>query len=282
MFGALGKLFRTIGYLFTGRIDDKRRDLSQDPHVIQATYDRVVGEKKQRINQYRDAVARMVTQEEKKLAAIRNLTTDIGRLEQLKQGAAAKARIVVQRLKGEGKGMEAIKTDAEYMKCLAAFNDFSSTLAEKQEHVAELEGDVREISQNVNHHKVQLQQLLREVDKVKSEASATVADVITAREEQEVSDLLTGISEDRTGQELEEMRELRSQAKAKARVSREMAGTDTATQEREFMEYARTGVSSDEFDQLIGLAGEADAPTQTQDNAEFEAAAGTHAAKLPE
>ena len=282
MFSALGKLFRTIGYLFTGRIDDKRRELSSNPHAIQATYDRVVQEKKARIGQYRDAVARMVTQEEKKLAAIRNLSEDIDRLEKLKEGAAAKARIVVQQLKGQGMGMEQIKTNEEYMRCLAAFNDFTSTLAEKQEHVAELEADVREISGNVKHHKIQLQQLLREIDKIKQEASATVADVITAKEEQEVADLLAGISEDRTGQELEEMRELRAQSKAKARVSREMAGTDTAAQEREFLDYARTGQSSDEFDKLIGLAGEADAGVASSDNAEFENAVGTNAAKLPE
>ena len=37
-----------------------------------------------------------------------------------------------------------------------------------------------------------------------------------------------------------------------------MAGTDTAVMENEFLEYARTGVATDEFDRLIGLAGSAD------------------------
>ncbi len=55
------------------------------------------------------------------------------------------------------------------------------------------------------------------------------------------------------------MRDLRQQQKAQARVSRELAGTDTKRQEAEFLEYARKGVATDEFDKLIGLAGEADA-----------------------
>lgn len=263
MFAALGKIVRSIGYLFTGKIDNKRRELSKNPHVIQATYDRIVSEKKARLQQYKDAVARMITQEETKLAKLRALTEEVNRLEKLKEGAAAKAKMVVAQLKGQGVGMEQIKANEEYLKCLAAFNDFNSTLAEKQDHIAELERDVQEIGTNVRNHKVQLQQLLREIDKIKEEASATVADVITAKEEEQIADLLSGISDDRTSKELEEMRDVRAQTKAQARVSREMAGTDTAAQEREFLEYARTGVSTDEFDQLIGLAGESEAAPES-------------------
>jgi hypothetical protein len=54
------------------------------------------------------------------------------------------------------------------------------------------------------------------------------------------------------------MRYLRQTSKAKARISRELAGTDTKRQEAEFMEYARKSVNTDEFDRLIGLAGAAD------------------------
>ncbi|MEM6561564.1 MAG: hypothetical protein AAF656_08170 [Planctomycetota bacterium] len=275
MFKAIGKFFRAIGYLFTGKVDEKRRELSKNPHVIQATYDRIVSEKKARIQQYKDAVARMITQEEKKLAKVRSLTDEVNHLEKLKEGAAAKARMTVQQLKAQGMSMEQIKSNDDYMRCLAAFNDFTSTLSEKREHIAELEMDVREISGNVKNHKVQLQQLLREIDKIKEEAAATVADVITSKEEEEIADMLSGISDDRTSKELEEMRDLREQSKAQARVSREMAGTDTAAQEREFLEYARTGVSSDEFDQLIGLADEADTAVATPRQNEIDA-------KLPE
>ena len=260
MFGALARFFRSIGYLLTGKVDDAGTGLRQNPQVIRAQFDRIITEKKQRIDQYKDAVARMIAQEEGKLARIKDLSEEIQRLEQLKDGAAAKAKSVVGRLKSEGKGMDAIKADADYQKCLAAFNDFSSSLEEKEKHVAELEGDVKEIQGTVNHHKVQLQSLLREIDKLKGESSATVADVITAREEQQINDMLAGVSTDRTGQELEDLREMRQRAKAGARVSREMAGTDTKVQEQEFLEYATKSQSAGEFDRLIGLAGEADQP----------------------
>ena len=276
MFGAIARFFRKIGYLLTGKVDDASRNLAKNPQVIQATYDRVISEKKSRINQYKDAVARMIAQEEGKLARIRDLSNEIEKLAKLREGAAAKARQVVQWLKGEGKGEAEIKDNADYQKCLAAYNDFSSTLAEKEEHVAELEGEVKGLQETVNHHKVQLQSLLREIDKIKQESSETVADVITAREEQQINEMLAGVSQDRTGKELEEMRNLRQEAKANARVSRELAGTETKVLENEFLEYATKSQSTDEFDRLIGLAGEADAPEKPVTDDPFKEA------KLPE
>ncbi len=258
VFGAISRYVRAFGYLITGRIDAARKVLSANPYVIQATYDRVVQEKTARINQYKTAVAQMIAQEEKKLATVRTLSEETKRLEQLKEGAAGKAKSVVDKLKGQGVSMEEIKKDQEYLKCLGAFNDFSTTLKEKYDRIAELEGDIKQLQGNLGNHKVQMQQLLRDLEKLKEEAAATVADVITAKEEEEIANILAGISEDRSSKELQDMRDLRQEQKAKARVSRELAGTDTKRQEAEFLDYANKTASSEEFDKLIGLAAEAD------------------------
>jgi len=117
-----------------------------------------------------------------------------------------------------------------------------------------LEQDIETIQKSVAGHKVQLESLLREHEKIKQEKHETVADMITAKEERELSDMITGISEDRTSQELEEMRELRHKAKATARVSRELAGTDAKRSEQEFLAYAEKSSADTEFDALIGLS----------------------------
>jgi len=263
VFSAIGRYFRAFGYLITGRIDAARKVLSANPHVIQATFERVIQEKTTRIQHYKNAVAQMIAQQEKKSATLKTLTNEVLRLDQLKEGAAAKAKSVVEKLQAAGADMEGIKKNEEYQKCLAAFNDFSSTLAEKNDRIAELEADVRQLGDNISGHKVQLQQLLRDLDGLREEASATVADMITAKEEQNIADMVAGISEERFSKELQDMRDLRQTSKAKARISREMAGTDTKRQESEFLEYARKGVATDEFDRLIGLAGAADRQAET-------------------
>lgn len=256
MLKAIGRWIKAVGYLLTGQIDSARRTLDTNPHVIRAKFEQIGQEKIARIHQYKQAVAGLITQEEKKVQKVKTLTSDIERLENLKAGALAKAKKVAKELQGQGLGKEAIHANEDYMKCLTAFNDFTSTLAEKHSRIEELETDIGEYKGRIGEHKVQLQSLLREVENLRAEAADTVADVITAQEEKEIADTLAGIAQDGTAEELARMRNLRREIKAEARISKELAGTDTRAQEAEFLEFARATESSDEFDALIGLAEE--------------------------
>lgn len=267
MFGALNRWLKAIGYLLTGRVDSARRALDTDPHVIRAKYDAIVRDKVGRIQIYKQAVAGLIAQQEQKLATVKGLTDEVGNLERLKAGALGKARQTVDRLKAAGRTEEQVKGDEDYKRCLAAYNDFSSTLAEKKDHIAEAERDIATYAKGIGDHKVQLQQLLREVDKLKAESHDAVADIITSKQEKDLADMLSGIAQDGTAQELQNMRQLRHEVRAEARVSRELAGTDTKAQEAEFLDYARKTAASGEFDSLIGLGSPAAAepPAKTQD-----------------
>lgn len=256
MFKAITRWFKAVGYLLTGQIDSARKVIDTNPHVIKAKYDEIVRDKISRIHQYKQAVAGLIAQEEKKIAKVKTLSEDVANLERLKAGALAKAKQTVESLKNSGKTQEQIHADEDYKRCLAAFNDFSSTLAEKQDRITELETDIADYRKNISDHKVQLQQLLRDVEKVKSEAADTVADVITSKQEKELAETLAGIAQDGTAEELQNLRDMRQELKAEAKVTRELAGTDTKAQEAEFLEYARQSQSTSEFDALIGLASE--------------------------
>ena len=256
MFGAIGRWLKALGYLLTGQVDAARRELDTNPHVVRAKFDEIVRDKTARIHQYKTAVAQIIAQEQRKLATLRELHSEVTRLEQLKAGALAKAKQVTEKLKAAGATAETIKADEDYKRCLAAYNDFSSTLAEKQARIEEIEIDLEAYKKTIGDHKVQLEALKREIDKVKGEASETVADMVTAQQEKEISDTLAGIAQDGTAQELQRLRELRTEVKAEAQISRELAGTDTKAQEAEFLEYARSTEASDEFDALLGLADE--------------------------
>lgn len=266
MFSAFGRWIKAFGYLLTGQLDAARRTLDTNPHVVRAKYDEIINEKTARIHQYKQAVAQIIAQEQRKVAALRTLGEDIARLEKLKAGALAKAKQVTERLKAQGQTAEQIKANEEYKRCLAAFNDFSSTLNEKQARVAEIEADIEEYRKAIGDHKVQLQNLLRELEKIKSESSETVADMITAKQEKDIADTLTGIAQDGTAEELQRMRELRNEVKAEVQISRELAGTDTKRQEADFLAYAQESASSSEFDALIGLADEVDTTKPVADS----------------
>ncbi len=251
MFSAVGKYFRAVWYLMTFRVDKASETLRMNPGVISANYDRIIVEKKSRLNQYKDAISAMVAQEETKKQKLKGLNEEIERLQKLRAGAAGKAKQIAQK---HGNDPVATKNDPDYMRCQSAFQDFSSTLDEKQEHAIELESDLEVLIKNVAGHQTQIQSLMRDLEKLKEEKHEAVADVLSAKEEEQIADMMTGLSNDRTSEELQELRELRQKAGAKARVSRELAGLDTKRAEADFMEYAQNSEANDEFDALIGLS----------------------------
>ena len=270
MFNAIGRLFRAIEYLFTGKVDAAADALSANPTVISANYDRIIEEKKKRLNQYKDAISAMIAQEESKKAKLTQLTDEVQKLEKLKSGAAARAKQLVDKYNGD---VSAVKNDPEYAKCQAAFKDFSSTLAEKQQRATEIDDDLKQLMQNVTSHKNQIQSLMRDLDKIREEKHDAVADILSATEEKQIADMVNGISNDKTSEELQRLRDMRQKASANARVSRELAGMDSKRAETEFMEYAQKSAADDEFDALIGLS--KDTKSSSQD-------ASVRDAKIPE
>ncbi|MCU0713035.1 MAG: hypothetical protein MUC43_13320 [Pirellula sp.] len=268
MFNAIGRFFRAIKYLITGKVDNAADALSKNPTVIKATYEKVIEEKKRRINEYKDAISSMIAQEESKKKRLEGLTEEINKLEKLKSGAAARAKAIVDKYNGD---IVAVKNDPEYLKCQSAFKDFSSTLAEKQARATEIDDDLKQLIINVNGHKTQIQSLMRDLEKIKEEKHDAVADVLSANEEKQIADMVNGITNDKTSEELQRLREMRQKAVANARVSRELAGLDAQKAENEFLEYAQRNAADDEFDALIGISAKKESSQQT-----------THDAKLPE
>ena len=78
------------------------------------------------------------------------------------------------------------------------------------------------------------------LDKINSEQYEAVGDLITAREQEEIADMLSGISMDGISAELTRMREIREKAKARSKVAQELAGTDLKSEEEEFLTAARS------------------------------------------
>lgn len=268
VFKAMGRWLKAVGYLLTGQIDAARKTLDTNPHVVRAKFDGILREKTGRIQQYKQAVAGLIAQQESKMAKVKSLTKEIEKLERLKAGALAKAKERVEAMQGQEKFKGEIQKDEDYLKCLGAFNDFTSTLAEKQARIEELEGDIKNYGERIKEHKLQLQGLLRELEKIRAEAADTVADMITSKQEREVADALAGIAQEGMAEELQRMRQLRHEVKAEARISKELAGTDTKAQEAEFLEYARTASANEEFDALVGLVGVTEAAPKTDPEAE--------------
>jgi outer membrane murein-binding lipoprotein Lpp len=196
------------------------------------------------------------------------LTNDIDKLEQMKVGAIAKAQRTAAELQKAETPDEEIKQDPEYVRCVSSYNDFHSTLEEKNARVDELEQDIERAQEDIEAHKLQISSLHRDLGKIKTEQSEAVADLITAGAQEDVADMLSGISTDGTSAELSRMREIREKAKGRSKVAQELAGTDSRAEEEEFLAAAHSTAAADEFDSLIFGAQQTDTPTKTDDSEE--------------
>jgi phage shock protein A len=259
--GFLGRILRNIWYAISGKGNRAADRMATNPDVISGTFDNIVATKRSRINTFREAISKMVAQQETKKEKLKDVSEQVVKYEKLKAGALASGQRVAQKHGGDA---EKAKADPEFIKHQAAFRDFASTLEEKKKLVAELEGDIQNQEKDISSYKTQIQSLMRDLEKVAQEKNETIADVISAKERQQVADIMSNLTEDSTSQELQKMREMRTQAKASAQVSQTLSGLDTKTAESEYESMAATAVADDEFSKLMNFKSEeAPAPAPT-------------------
>ena len=258
------RFFKAIWYTLTGRAHESADRMMENPEAVRGAYEDIINDKKGNIQRYKQAIGQLIALVEQKKTAVKNLTDEIDRLEELKAGAIAKAQQTAAQLQGTGLSQEEIKVHAEYTRCVTAYQDFNSNLTEKSGRITELENEIEGAQADIESHKLQITNLHRDLDKIKSEQSEAVADLITAREQEEISDMLSGISMDGTSAELTRMREIREKAKARSKVAQELAGTDSKSDEEEFLTAARSANASDEFDALIFGAQQTDTQTKAE------------------
>ena len=257
MFKAIFRYTRAVGYLLTGRINSAREALEVNPHVVASTYDQIVAEKKQRVNQFHDALSELVAQQERDKHRAKQTENKIEELTRLKQGAIAKAKQIAVQYNND---QSAAFADPMFAKCMQAHKDFSSQLTERTQQFAEIEDSIEQRQVKVDNYKTQLEGLMREVKKVAEEKSEAVADVISAQQEEQIAKMMSGIAEDKTGEQLQRMRDLRHKATAKASVASEMAGIDDARSEAAFIEALEVSDAQGEFSEAI--FGPAEKPKQ--------------------
>lgn len=251
MANGITRFFKAIWYTLTGRAHESADRLMENPEAVRGAYEDIIRDKQGNVQRYKQAIGQLMALVEQKKGTLKSLTDDINRLEDLKSGAIAKAKTTAAELQNSGMAPEEVKQHSEYVRCVTAYNDFHSTLEEKNARVVELEADIERAQQDIEAHKLQITSLHRDLNKIKTEQSEAVADLITAREQEDIADMLSGISMDGTSAELTRMREIREKAKGRSKVAQELAGTDSRTEEEEFLTAARTTAASDEFDSLI-------------------------------
>lgn len=264
MANGISRLFRSIWYTLTGRAHEAADRMMENPEAVRGAYEDIISDKKGNIQSYKQAIGQLIALVERKKSTVKSLTDEVENLEELKSGAIAKAQQTAAALQENGMAPEEVKQHAEYARCVTAYQEFNTNLEDKTRQISELENDIEEAQAGIDNHKIQITGLHRDLEQIKNEQSEAVADLITAKEQEEIADMLSGISMDGTSAELTRMREIREKAKGRSVVAQELAGTDSRAEEQEFLAAARSSSTSDEFDALIFGAQQTDTQTETE------------------
>ncbi len=194
--------------------------LMENPEAVREAYEDIIRDKQGNIQRYKQAIGQLIAIAEQKKNSLKGVTDDINKLEQMKAGAIAKKKDTANELQKAGISDEEIKQHPDYVRCVTSYNDFQSTLEEKNARVAKLEQDIERAQEDIEAHKLQISSLHRDLGKIKTEQSEAVADIITAREQKDIDNMLSGISMDGTSAELARIREIREKAMEQSKVGK--------------------------------------------------------------
>ena len=253
----MGRYFRALWYMITGRFSAATEALQSNKYVMGATYDKSITKSQDRFTTVKNAVAQLMGIEQTRIQEIKELQAREDKLEKVKKGAHAAMQRTIKSLAGKDKAE--IQANPEFQKHHAAYTDASSSVAEVSARIDEKETDLAERRKQISQYKIQLQQMQRDVKDLAEEKQEAVADVAVAQQAEAIASVLNGIAEDSTDKDLQAARAARKAAKAKAQISTELAGTDAVHAENEYLELAGSAVADSELDDLLDW-GEPDAP----------------------
>ena len=137
-------------------------------YAVRGTYEDIINDKKDNIQRYKQAIGQLIALIESKKSSLKGLTEDIDKLEKMKVGAIAKSKNVSSELKLSGLSDSEIKQHPDYIKHVNTYNDFNSTVNEKKARIDKLEEKIASAQQDIEHHKSNITQLHRDVEKIKT------------------------------------------------------------------------------------------------------------------
>lgn len=245
------RYLRALGYMLTGRFTAAADALQSNPHVMAATYDTAIEKSQERFHRVRDGVAAQVAIEKKRIEEIKTRHAEADKCQNLKAGAQIALQRVVDALRGEGKTKEEIQQHPDYIKYSASFKSAVTELEAKNSRITELEADLVERRKQIAVYKGQLQDMQRDLEKLKEEKHEALADVAIADQQKAINDVLAGVAEDTVDKDLVAVREARNRANAEAQVSAEIAGNDSRLAENELLELAATNAADKELDSVL-------------------------------
>ncbi len=234
-----------------------RRERAPRPGLeIRSGYEKLIEEKATRIQRYREALAKLEAQWEKRRDKISDQQESLERLARSREEAQAASTRIVEELKAAGHSPEAIKAHAGYRQALAAYTDRSVDLEEELERLREDEGEADELHQKIRQHDAQLEVLVGELEELREEARDMEAELTLTELEQELIDIRTGVARADLARQREKMLRSVRAKRAELKVTKRLAGVARESDDLEYLQRAREVSAARDLEAKLGLEAE--------------------------
>lgn len=252
MFG-LGKIWRAFKYMIKGWVNRRSESLNENTAVYEATFDQSIEKEDDRYNNLVRIIGKQVTGINTMVAEVKTLTAEIEAAEKAKVGAKKMGESITAKLKAAGKTKEQIMSDPEFVKCMTAHGIVSKQIADKQSRITALEADIASEQKDKTINVSELTGIEGRKRQLEQEKNQGIVSIERAKDKEEQAKMRAGITKDTSNEDLAIARKARLNAESRAQVAAEASGASLDSQMAEFMNYAETNQSSNEFTSLMGL-----------------------------
>ena len=171
MLNGITRYFKGIWYALIGQAQRQSNRHTHNLKAVRAAYEVLIRVKRENIQRYKNVIGQTIALIEQKKNALRGVTNEIDKLEQMKTGAIDKAKNTAAELQKTGLSAEEIEQHPDYVRHITSYNDYHSTLEEKNARIDELKQDIGRAQEDIETHKLQITGLHRDLNKLKTQQS---------------------------------------------------------------------------------------------------------------
>lgn len=237
-----------------GVINEASDQLAEDPYVIDQIFRQAIAGDAKAIQTMKNAVANLDARRIDLETNLKKLRAELAEMVEALEGAKSVGEQRAADLQAQGKSVDEIMADPEFLEAQEFYEDQKATIEERQERITEREERLDEINTVLEEKELQLKELHRQLEKLKSERHERAADATFNRQMEEVADAISGINTEGHRKELEMARVASERLKARAKLSNKLAGMDAKTQREKFRQKAQKKKAASEFAALVGVS----------------------------
>jgi chromosome segregation ATPase len=230
---ALGQARAGLGGLLSSQVDEGTDALTSTPAGIKSAYRMTRDKWKKQYHDVRDAVSQLFLVMEQKRQETAKLEKEAAELEVMKKGA-----------------IEKFKSTREE-KYQQAFQAAHVRQGEVQARLSQLTTEVADIERQTERYKLKLTEMQRSIQDLDKQEAEAIADIVSSKQIVELNDRMSNLSTTLHDENLQAIEKNRQKMKAKAKLSDELVGSDTAQIESEIMAAGMSGDAMDEFNKML-------------------------------